>query len=339
MTNKLSDPIFSRILEASLVINERLRDYGKPGYPLSDFHEFGRIFENFQTDSDVNSTLEKLSNSGKTVISLDLLGSDSKAIAFGLLYAERLIVTLPRIDFDNHWDYDDGIDQPHWQGFEEFSSFCLKHQNLIESGLILPIPSSVHFYDNNNQTSFNVCPENSTKKVSDLTVSAKDVVRPIVSLQSTAFPLLPFTSIQNNTHEPYEYILELREKHKESFDIYTRTVKSLYKSSSERDAITRLELIDESSREISSAVSKYVREQRFKGADIAGNIIAASLLFQANLPYAHFLAVAFSGNNIGTKLLDVIRMNMDFRESVKQSPYFYTYAAHKHLASRIGASK
>jgi len=335
MYKSQSNSIFSRILETSLAVDDRLNNQDRPGYRLSEFHRLGEIFESFSTDNDVSSFLEDTKSSEKTVISLNLHGSDSDALAFGLLYSERLVVTLPKLRFDNHWESDEGIDQPYWEGFKEFSSFCLKHKDLVESGLLLPIPNSVHFYDNNNQRAFDSTPEQSTREVSDLTVSAKELTRPIASLQATSLCSLPFTSIMHSSQEPYQYILELREKHKKSFDSYTKAIKTLYKSSSEKDAVTKLKQIDENAQEISAAVSKHIRERRFKGADIAGNVLVASLLFQADLPYAHFLSVAFSGGNLGSKLLDMIKMDIEFRETVKQNPYYYAYAGHKHLASRI----
>ncbi|MBE9064107.1 hypothetical protein [cf. Phormidesmis sp. LEGE 11477] len=335
MHSNQSDSIFSRILEASLAVGDRLSNDKRPGYRLSEFLRLSQVFEDFSVDNDVSHLLRDLKSPTKTVISINLDESDSNALAFGLLYAEKVIVTLPRLGFDNIWDVDEGVDQPHWQGFRGFSSFCMKYKNLIEDGLLLPIPSSVHVFDNNNQCQINSSPERCTRDVSDLTVSAKEVIRPIDSFQPVKSSFLPFASILNLSQEPYEYILELREKHKQSFDLYTQVVKILYQSSSEQDAIATLTQIDEQAKEITAIVAKYIRDQRFKGADIAGNVLVASLLFNSNLPYAPFLSIAFSGGNLGSKLLDIVKTKIEFTETIKTSPYYYAYAGHKHLASHV----
>ena len=334
MSNNQPNAIFSKILSASLALNNQTKDEEGSYCNSYGFCQIGNVFEAFAKDNDVNDYLKYLEDSNKTVISLTLDNSNSKALSFSLLYAEKIIVRLPRLNFYNHWDCDEGRDYViDWTGFEEYSSFCLEHKSLIEDGLLLPIPSFVSYFDGNSQREFLSDPEQCTRKVSDLTLSDKEVTRPIDSLRTASLPSLLFPSIRTSSQEPYEYILELREKHKKTFDLYTRTIKKIYQSSSERDAISKLEEIDEGAQEISAIVSKYARDRRFKEADVAFNLLTALALLPVNSPYAHALSIGFSGRNVGSRLLEIIRMNLEHKETVKRSPFYYAYASHKHLAS------
>ena len=130
MSNKRSNSIFSRILEASLALDDRLNNQNRPEHHLSEFLALSRIFRDFSADNDTNFLLEELNSEDQTVISLDLSHSNSNALAFGLLYAEKVVVTLPKLDFDNFWDNDEGTQHLiKCDGFKEFTNFCIQYKN------------------------------------------------------------------------------------------------------------------------------------------------------------------------------------------------------------------